>query len=201
MVDNDIIVSIGSMVAQEQRNVYVRLTPQPDFAHGTSEVIATLSGVTNTDTPMQAHSRSQIQYGDPRSIDAAGINGELEYEAVLVDIAYVRAEAQRINRTQNFQAAAAYVKHMQARSDVFRRHTIYDQLAQEMHHVIDEWRAKRSESLSFMSKRSSVKDLMYLREQLAELLQRGVTGTEVEMLRAKIEMLERYRGRGSDDQR
>jgi hypothetical protein len=51
-----------------------------------------------------------------------------------------------------------------------------------------------------MSRRSSIKDLYYLREQLAELLRRGIDGTEVTMLRENIAMLERKFNRHNDDQ-
>lgn len=201
-VDDDIVVTVGSMIAREQRTLYVRLTPLQITAQSEITLSATLSGTTNDDTPAQATSSAQLQVTTPALAAQAPINGAIEYEAVLVDMAYVRSEAQRLNRERNYIAAQAYVLQMQARSDIFTRFPIYSQLADEMHIHIDDWRAKRSESWSGMSKRTSIKDLHYLREQLAELLHRGVDGTEIIMLREKIEMLERkYNQRNGDDQR
>jgi hypothetical protein len=195
-----VVVAIGSMIAREQRAIYVRLTPIHIAESSQITLTATLSGTINDDTIAQASSSAQLQVATPELAAQAPINGEIEYEAVLVDIAYVRSEAQRLNRERNYAQAQAYVLHMQARSDVFARYPIYTELAAEMHNHIDDWRAKRSESLNSMSRRSSIKDLYYLREQLAELLRRGIDGTEVTMLRENIAMLERKFNRHNDDQ-
>ena len=198
--DGAVEVTIGGMIAREQRTIYVRLTPLNSAESSHITLTATLSGTINNDTTVQTTSSAQLQVATPELAAQAPINGEIEYEAVLVDIAYVRSEAQRLNRERNYAEAHAYVLRMQSRSDVFARYPIYTELANEMRNHIDDWRAKRSESVNSMSRRSSVKDLYYLREQLAELLRRGIDGTEIIMLREKIEMLERKFNRHNDDQ-
>lgn len=185
-----ITITIGAMVSREQRNIFIRLTPLAPGETSLLTVAATLQGRRNDETLAQVNCTTDITVAHPTAAAHTPIDGAVEYEAVLVDIAHVRSEAQRLNRTGRMSEASAYVLQMQARSDVFLRYPIYTQLADEMRGRIDDWHSKRSESLNFMSKRGSLKDLLYLKEQLAALLQRGIDNTEVSMLRHQIDILE-----------
>ncbi len=200
-MDTHVIITIGSMIATEQRTLFLRLTPIQAAVPSQVTVNATLSGVTNDDTRTTVTASSSIQIAPPYIADQAVINQDIEEQAVHVDIAYVRSEAQLRNRGGHYAAARAYVLQMQARSDVFARNPIYAILANEMQEHIDDWRAKISESTNYMKKRGASRDLMYMREKLAELQARGINDTEVTMLMSQIRMLEERRNRRDDDSR
>lgn len=200
-MDTHVIITLGTMIATEQRALFLRLTALQAAVPSHVTVTATLSGVTNDDTRATVTCNSLIHIAPPHSADQAVINQEVEEQAVHVDIAYVRSEAQRLNRAGNFAAAQAYVLQMQARSDVFARNPIYAILANEMQEHIDDWRAKISESTNYMKKRGASRDLMYMREKLAELQARGINDTEVTMLMSQIRMLEERSNRRDDESR
>ena len=73
--------------------------------------------------------------------------------------------------------------------------------ANEMHQVIDNWRAKFSESTMIDSSRMSTKKLSLLREKRAMLMQHGIEGTEISMLNYQIERLERLQQDRDDESR
>ena len=70
-----------------------------------------------------------------------------------------------------------------------------------MRQVIDNWRAKFSESTMIGNTRVRTKDLHMLREKRAMLMQRGIEGTEISMLNYQIEQLERMQKNRDDESR
>lgn len=194
-IGNEIVISIGAMVSLEQRSIYIRLTPQHVTVPSSVALIAELQGQRNDNTSAHARCTTSLQIASTHVAAQAIINREVEYEAVLVDIAHVRSEAQQFNRSGDRNHAHAYVLRMQARSDIFARYDIYAQLAQEMREVIDNLYAKRSESINTLGKRASLKDLILMKERLAELVARGIDNSQVTMLRDQIEILERILNR------
>ena len=109
---------------------------------------------------------------------------------MLIDLAWVRSEANRLKRERRYDEASTFVRQMRHRSRIYAQFDIYEQLANEMHQSSSNRDFKNSSQRNFMSSRASIKDLHRLREELAEMKQRGETGTLMLQLERLIAQLE-----------
>jgi hypothetical protein len=79
---------------------------------------------------------------------------------------------------------------MRHRSRIYAKFDIYEELADEMHRHSSNEDFKNSSKRNFMSSRASAKDLHRLQAELAEMKQRGETGTLMLQLERLIAQLE-----------
>jgi hypothetical protein len=79
---------------------------------------------------------------------------------------------------------------MRHRSRIYAKFDIYEELADEMHRHSSNEDFKNSSKRNFMYSRASAKDLHRLRAELAEMQQRGETGTLMLQLERLIAQLE-----------
>lgn len=188
--DSQLIIEVGAMVVLEQRNVYLRLIPQTDASLGTRHITATMSGVDSTDQAITTTCDVDLQIAPADVVAKYPVDTELEQEAMLIDLAWVRSEANRLKRDHRNDEASTFVRQMRQRSQIYDRYDIYEQLAGEMHHHSSNADFKNSSKRNFMSSRASIKDLHRLQAELAELKQRGETGSHVLQLELMIAQLE-----------
>jgi hypothetical protein len=188
--DSQLIIEVGAMVVLEQRNVYLRLIPQTDASLGTRHITATMSGVDSTDQAITTTCNVDLQIATADVVATYPVDTALEQEAMLIDLAWVRSEANRLKRDHRNDEASTFVRQMRQRSQIYDRYDIYEQLAGEMHHHSSNADFKNSSKRNFMSSRASIKDLHRLQAELEIMKQRGETGTHVIQLELMIAQLE-----------
>ncbi len=188
--DSQLIIEVGAMVVLEQRNVYLRLIPQTDASLGTRHITATMSGVDSTDQAITTTYDVDLQIATADVVATYPVDTALEQEAMLIDLAWVRSEANRLKRDHRNDEASTFVRQMRQRSQIYDRYDIYEQLAGEMHHHSSNADFKNSSKRNFMSSRASIKDLHRLQAELEIMKQRGETGTHVMQLELMIAQLE-----------
>lgn len=188
--DSQLIIEVGAMVVLEQRNVYLRLIPQTDASLGTRHITATMSGVDSTDQAITTTCDVDLQIATADVVATYPVDTALEQEAMLIDLAWVRSEANRLKRDHRNDEASTFVRQMRQRSQIYDRYDIYEQLAGEMHHHSSNADFKNSSKRNFMSSRASIKDLHRLQAELEIMKQRGETGTHVMQLELMIAQLE-----------
>jgi hypothetical protein len=84
------------------------------------------------------------------------VDTELEQEAMLIDLAWVRSEANRLKRERRYDEASTFVRQMRHRSRIYAKFDIYEQLAGEMQDYSSNEDFKNSSKRNFMSSRASV---------------------------------------------
>ncbi len=188
--DSQLIIEVGAMVVLEQRNVYLRLIPQTDAPLGTRHITATMSGVDSTDQAITTTCDVDLQIATADVVATYPVDTALEQEAMLIDLAWVRSEANRLKRDHRNDEASTFVRQMRQRSQIYDRYDIYEQLAGEMHHHSSNADFKNSSKRNFMSSRASIKDLHRLQAELEIMKQHGETGTHVMQLELMIAQLE-----------
>jgi FMN phosphatase YigB (HAD superfamily) len=179
------------MVVLEQRNVYLRLIPATDAALGTRHITATMSGVDSNGETLTTTCDIDLHIATADVVAQYPVDTALEQEAMLIDLAWVRGEANRLKREQRYDEASTFVRQMRHRSRIYAKFDIYEELADEMHRHSSNEDFKNSSKRDFMSSRASIKDLPSLRAELAELKQRGEFGTHVIQLELTISYLEK----------
>jgi Ca-activated chloride channel homolog len=188
--DSQLIIEVGAMVVLEQRNIYLRLIPQTDAPLGNRHITATMSGLDSNEQAIATTCDVDIHIAPADVVAKYPVDTELEQEAMLIDLAWVRSEANRLKRERRYDEASTFVRQMRHRSRIYAKFDIYEQLAGEMHHYSSNADFKNSSKRNFMSSRASIKDLPRLRAELAELKQRGESGTDVMQLELTIAYLE-----------
>lgn len=189
--DTQLIIEVGAMVVLEQRNVYLRLIPATDAALGTRHITATMSGVDSNEKMLTTTCDIDLHIATADVVAQYPVDTALEQEAMLIDLAWVRGEANRLKREQRYDEASTFVRQMRHRSRIYAKFDIYEELADEMHRHSSNEDFKNSSKRDFMSSRASIKDLPSLRAELAELKQRGEFGTHVIQLELTISYLEK----------
>lgn len=188
---SQLIIEVGAMVTREQRNVYLRLIPEPDAALGVRHITASMSGVDSTDQAVTTTCDVDIHIAPADVVARYPVDTALEQEAMLIDLAVVRSEANRFKREHRYDEASSYVRQMRNRSQTYDRYDIYEELAREMYSPSSNEDFKNSSKRDFMVSRASVKDLPRLQAELAELKQRGEIGTHVMQIERMIAQLEK----------
>jgi len=189
--NTQLILEVGAMVVLEQRNVYLRFIPMADAALGTRHITASLSGIDSNEKTLTTTCDIDLDIATADVVNQYPVDTALEQEAMLIDLAWVRSEANRLKRERRYDEASAYVRQMRHRSRIYAKFDIYEELADEMHHHSSNEDFKNSSKRDFMSSRASVKDLPRLRAELAEMKQRGEIGTHVIQLELTIAYLEK----------
>lgn len=188
--DTQLILEVGAMVVLEQRNVYLRFIPVADAALGTRQITASLSGIDSNEKTQTTTCAIDLHIATTDVVNQYPVDTALEQEAMLIDLAWVRGEANRLKRERRYDEASTFVRQMRHRSRIYAKFDIYEELADEMHHHSSNEDFKNSSKRNFMSSRASIKDLHRLREELAEMKQRGETGTLMIQLERLIAQLE-----------
>ena len=188
--DSQLIIEVGAMVVLEQRNVYLRLIPQPDAALGTRHITATMSGIDSNEQAIATTCDVDIHIALAEVVAKYPVDTELEQEAMLIDLAWVRSEANRLKRERRYDEASTFVRQMRHRSRIYAKFDIYEQLAGEMQDYSSNEDFKNSSKRNFMSSRASVKDLYRLQAELDAMKQRGEIGTQMMQLELLIAQLE-----------
>jgi len=188
--DTQLVIEIGAMVVLEQRNVYLRFIPVADAALGTRQITASLSGIDSNEKTQTTTCAIDLHIATTDVVNQYPVDTALEQEAMLIDLAWVRGEANRLKRERRYDEASTFVRQMRHRSRIYAKFDIYEELADEMHHHSSNEDFKNSSKRNFMSSRASIKDLHRLREELAEMKQRGETGTLMIQLERLIAQLE-----------
>ncbi len=188
--DTQLIIEVGAMVVLEQRNVYLRFIPVADAALGTRHITATMSGIDSNGKTLTTTCDIDLHIATADVVAQYPVDSALEQEAMLIDLAWVRGEANRLKRERRYDEASTFVRQMRHRSRIYAKFDIYEELADEMHHHSSNEDFKNSSKRNFMSSRASAKDLHRLRAELAEMKQRGETGTLMLQLERLITQLE-----------
>jgi hypothetical protein len=160
-----LILEVGVMVVLEQRNVYLRIIPDADAPLGTRHMIATLSGIDSADNMLTNTCDVDLHIASADVVAKYPVDTALEQEAMLIDLAWVRGEANRLKRERRYDEASNFVRQMRHRSRIYAKFDIYDQLASEMHDHSGNEDFKNSSKRNFMSSRASIKDLHRLRAE------------------------------------
>lgn len=189
--NNQLVLEVGAMVVLEQRNVYLRLIPVADTALGTRHITATMSGVDSNEKALTTTCDIDLHIATADVVAQYPVDTALEQEAMLIDLAWVRGEANRLKRERRYDEASTFVRQMRHRSRIYAKFDIYEQLADEMHHHSSNEDFKNSSKRDFMSSRASIKDLPRLRAELDEMKQQGEIGTHVTQLELMIAYLEK----------
>ena len=188
--ETQLIIEVGAMVVLEQRNIYLRLIPQPEAALGTRNITTTMSGIDSNEQALATTCDVDIHIALADVVAKYPVDTELEQEAMLIDLAWVRSEANRLKRERRYDEASTFVRQMRHRSRVYARFDIYEQLAGEMQDYSSNADFKNSSKRNFMSSRASIKDLHRLRAELEMMKQHGEVGTHVIQLELLIAQLE-----------
>jgi len=185
-----ITIPLGVLVNQEQRTIYVRLSPAAHHPVGDYTGMVSLQGQlengqsTEVTSTYQVHVRAEAQVRDMPA------ERQIEHEAALIDLAWVRAEASRLNASREYHQASDFVMRMHQRSTIYAQFDIYVNLANEMGQWRDELTRKRSFYSKNLSSRFSTKDLSVLRAQYDRLVASNAPTSEIMELKQLIDMLE-----------
>jgi hypothetical protein len=192
IVGQRISIPLGALVNQEQRTIYVRLSAASMHPVGDYTGSVTLTGhledgqATSVSTTYQLQVRAEAQVRDIVS------DRQIEHEAALIDLAWVRAEASRLNAMREYGHASDFVNRMHQRSMIYAQFDIYVNLADEMGQWRDELTRKRSFHSKNLSSRFSTKDLSILRAQYDRLVASNAPTSEILELEQLIDMLENW---------
>jgi hypothetical protein len=190
MVGQRITIPLGALVDQEQRTVYVRLITVPNQPVGDYTGAVSLQGQLEDGKPTEVTSTYQLQVRVEAHVRDIPADRHIEHEAALIDLAWVRAEASRLNASRDYRQASDFVTRMHQRSTIYAQFDIYVNLANEMGEWRDELTRKRSFHSKNLSSRFSTKDLSVLRAQYDRLVAENAPTSEILELKQLIDMLE-----------
>jgi Mg-chelatase subunit ChlD len=185
-----ITIPLGALVDQEQRTIYVRLSPVTNHAVGDYTGSVSLHGQLEVGQSTTITSAYQLQLRAEAHVRDIPAERHIEHEAALIDLAWVRAEASRLNASREYRRASDFVATMHQRSTIYAQFDIYVNLANEMGQWRDELTRKRSFHSKNLSSRFSTKDLSVLRAQYDRLVAEHAPTSEILELKQLIDMLE-----------
>lgn len=183
-------IPLGALVNQEQRTIYVRLSPALNQPVGDYTGSVSLHGQLEDGQPTEITSTYHLQVQAEAQVRDIPADRQIEHEAALIDLAWVRAEASRLNAIREYGQASDFVNRMHQRSTIYAQFDIYVNLAQEMGQWRDELTRKRSFHSKNLSSRFSTKDLSVLRAQYDRLVASNAPTSEIMELKQLIDMLE-----------
>lgn len=186
-----LILPLGALVNQEQRTVYVRLSPHINQATGTYVSHIQLRGVVE-DAPMAVNTSYSIEVHSDSAVRAEPSDRGIEHAAALIDLAWVRSEASHYNTRRDYAQARDFVLRMHQRSVIYAQFDIYINLANEMGQVRDEMTRKRSFHSKNLASRFSTKDLAILHAQYERLVAEQAPMSEIMEIKQLIDMLEEW---------
>lgn len=187
-------IDIGTMVSLEQRHIYLRFMPLSLTARGEQSVSLAFGGV---DSQQQSQSVTATATWTLTTKHAAAtypVNTDIEQEAMLIDLAQTRAEANRLNQLGRYGEAGAYVRERQLRSTVYEKYSLYERSAMDFERPFDDGVSKKRLARSHMSARFSTKDLAELQRNLADLIRSGGSTAEIEAAEYMITVMKRLLG-------
>lgn len=194
--EHRLILPLGALINQEQRTVYVRLTPHMHHAVGMYTADVQLHGIVDGESVVRT-SAYTLHLDSDINVRSLPSDQHIEHAAALIDLAWVRAEASRMNATREFERAQEFVRRMHQRSTIYAQFDIYTSLAHEMGEWRDELTRKRSYHSKNLSNRFSTKDLSVLRAQYDRLVAERAPMSEIMELKQLIDMLEDWLRRRS----
>lgn len=186
-----LVMPLGALIAQEQRTVYVRLSPSVNHATGVVEAQVQLHGSVDG-SDMSAHASYTIHVHHDAAVRQLPADHRIEHEAALIDLAWVRAEASRLNVMRNYQRAREFVLEMHQRSIIYAQFDLYASLAMEMSQLRDDMTRKRSFHSKSLASRFSTKDLAVLHAQYNRLVAEHAPMSEIMEIKQLIDMLEEW---------
>lgn len=185
-----ITLPLGALVNAEQRTIYVRLSTTANQPVGDYSGTVTLRGQHENAQSAEASTTYQVEISADTHVRDIPADRQIEHEAALIDLAWVRAEASRLNAARDFGRASDFVMQMHQRSTIYAQFDIYTSLAHEMGQWRDEMTRKRSFHSKNLSSRFSTKDLSILRAQYDRLVAEHAPMSEIMELKQLIDMLE-----------
>lgn len=187
-----ITIPLGALVNAEQRTIYLRLNPTVNHPLGEYTGTVTLRGQGEDGQSLETTTNYQVHISADAHVRDLPADRQIEHEAALIDLAWVRAEASRLNASREFGRASDFVTTMHQRSTIYAQFDIYTSLAQEMGQWRDEMTRKRSFHSKNLSSRFSTKDLTILRAQYDRLVASNAPLSEIMELKQLIDMLEEW---------
>jgi Ca-activated chloride channel homolog len=187
-----ITIPLGALVHEEQRTIYVRLSAPHMHPVGEYAGTVMLQGQLEDGQSTEITSVYQVQMSADVHVRNMPADRQIEHEAALIDLAWVRAEASRLNASRDFGRASDFVMSMHQRSTIYAQFDIYTSLAHEMGQWRDEMTRKRSMHSKNLSSRFSTKDLSILRAQYDRLVASNAPMSEIMELKQLIDMLEEW---------
>ena len=187
-------IDIGSMVSLEQRHIYLRIMPLSLTPRGEQTLAMTFAGVDGQRHPLSVSAAATWTLTGKNEADVYPINTDIEQEAMLIDLAETRAEANRLNQQGRYDEAGVYVRERQLRSTVFEKFSLYERSAVDFERPFDDMTSKKRLARSHMSTRFSTKDLAELQRNLADLVRNGGSAAEIEAAEYMIAVMKRLLG-------
>lgn len=194
VAQQQVSIDIGELVALEKRGIFFRLTPLSLTPHGQHALTLTMTGTDTVKQERQATATTRWVLTTAQQAATAQIHTDIEEEAGLIDLARVRAEANRLNQEGRYHEARAYIVEQQTRSEVFSKIRLYQEAAEIFAQPTTSEFRKSEASSANMRRRFSSKDLYVLNRRLLQLIETGAPAHEIDAVRLEITRLERYFG-------
>jgi Ca-activated chloride channel family protein len=191
--EQTVTLSIGTMIAHEQRSIYLRLIPADHTVPGSYTITATFTGTDSTGTAQQFEGTLALQLCSVIEAQQHPEDSDISAEAANVDMAYQSALANNYNRMGDYGNARQVMSAAKMRSASLSRHSMsfYDAIETEMMAPRSMATQKRAMAASARGRNMSIKDLAAMEIMLAEYEASGEQGVHVDLLRRQIEQMKR----------
>jgi len=187
-------IDIGSMVSLEQRHLYLRIVPLSMAAHGAQTLSLRFAGVDSGQQSRSVEATATWTLTDKIEAAKYPIQTDIEQEAMLIDLAHTRTEANRLTQEGRYDDARSYVRDRQMRSTVYEKFSLYERSAMDFERPFNDLISKRRLARTHMSTRFSTKDLAELKKNLADLIRDGGSAAEIEAAEYMIAVMKRLLG-------
>lgn len=131
---NRIIVNFGSLMSNEQRDIYLHVKGLAPQAYGNGAMQITVDGINQHDQPLaHSHTCTWEIVADP----ITQINDAIEREAADIDVAALQQKVMHVHRRHYKDSLVIVQQHAQAHP-LFNRFGVYDELMAELNRPWEE---------------------------------------------------------------